>query len=390
MKRGAEPIQGSVSTVIMSLLILIVVIIMFMPPCERCRLLHDNNECLDECEGIIEYEDILLHEYPGDISEDEVKEYELGSLNLFFKDEPEIKTLSSSLKIERSIFGDSYQELSFRIDDIENLKDLTLYFNVLNPKGDLIIELNNHLIFNGFKRAGIAEVILPTDYISETNSLKISVTTGFLVKNHYTLNDVKIKKVYELRNSAGTKTFSVSSTEKKNIDDSELSFFMYCKELRGEGRFKLYFNNQELVNEPLICSGSKREIDLDDSDFETGRNVLEFVVDKGDFLFNDITVRNEFDESFDNQFEYEFDIDDDQDERIDDGEDVVLEMELDDINGVRKVADIKINGYVFEMNTDSDSFERDITKYIEEGNNDLEIIPKTDFEIIELTIKLED
>ncbi|MBU1245882.1 MAG: hypothetical protein ABIJ20_04890 [Nanoarchaeota archaeon] len=386
MGKDKEPIIGTAGGVIAGMITLMLFVIALMPPCDRCMLLNEDDECLDVCDDL-ELKDVLLLEYPGDLSDDQVKEYELGNINLFLKDEPELKTLASNLKIERSIFGDSSQELSFRVDDIENLKELMLYFSVLDPKGDLVIELNGNIVFNGFKRAGIVEVILPTDYIEENNNIKISVTSGFFVKNHYDLRDIKIKKVFEKKNSLAIETFRVSSSEKRNIKDAELSFFIYCKELDGYGRFKLYLNDKILVDEPLICSGGKKTINLDKDDFESGSNVLEFSIDNGDFMFNDITVRNEYDEGVENEYEYDFEVDTEQWDMIRDGDDVILEMEFD---GDRIVADIIINGYTIGIDTSSNSFEKDITQHIRKGDNDFKIIPNTDFEIDELKISLED
>jgi len=385
MKRGKEPIIGTAGGVIGSMITLILIVVALMPPCDRCKLLNDDDECLDICEDL-ESESILLLEHPGDLSDDDVKEYELGNINLFLKDEPELKTLASNLKVERSIFGNSYQELSFRVDDIENLKELSLYFSVLDPKGDLIIELNGNVVSNGFKRVGIAEVVLPIDYVEENNNLKISTTSGFFSKNHYDLRDIKVRKVFEKKNSVATETFRVSSSEKRNIKDSELSFFMYCKELDGHGRFKLYFNDKVLIDEPLVCYGGRRSIELNEDDFESGSNTLEFVIDNGDFMFNDVTVRNEYDEDVENEYEYDFEVDDEQYDRIRGGEDVILEIEFD---GDRIIAEVVINGYTIGIDTSSDSFEKDITSHIKKGDNEFKIIPDTDFEIDELKISLE-
>ena len=117
MGKDKEPIIGTAGGLIGSMITLIIIVVALMPPCDRCKILNvDDDECLDVCEGM-KFENILLLEYPGDLSDRDVKEYELGNVNLFLKDEPELKTLASNLKVERSIFGDSYQELFFKIDD---------------------------------------------------------------------------------------------------------------------------------------------------------------------------------------------------------------------------------------------------------------------------------
>jgi len=55
-----------------------------------------------------------------------------------------------------------------------------------------------------------------------------------------------------------------------------------------------------------------------------------------------------------------------------------------------KRADININDRFITLDDDERTFSKDITDYIKEGNNFIEIRPRTKLDIVELTIELED
>jgi len=389
MKRG----QGSAETVILLLAFFIAIYVLLIPPCDRCKLVNaDDTECDDVCEDVDEEdnEDILISEKIGGVSdtgEDQI-DHELDDVNLFLKTEPEIQNLASSLYITRTSFGTRSQDLTFRVDDLENLKSALLSFSVSNSDGQLFIELNENIIFSGFISSGQTKIVhLPISSLNEQNRIKIYVSSpgiAFWRTNRYTLNDLVLKKEFEEIHSSETRNFVISSSEEDALEESTLKYSIYCNELSGTAYFKIYLNNEMLTTYSLGCVTSNKRIEIDIDDFEEGENELKFVIDNGDFLITNIEIINNLDEEID--YIYDFDVSSNQYDSIVDGDkEARLELELGD---GKKKADIILNDNKIVLSTSSDEFEKDVSSYITEGTNIIEIIPETDFEIERLIIEL--
>ena len=68
--------------------------------------------------------------------------------------------------------------------------------------------------------------------------------------------------------------------------------------------------------------------------------------------------------------------------------DVFLKMDFP--NRDRKRADIYINGELLNLDTSSNDYDKDISGYVERGENELEIRPKIEFAVDMLVVKLEE
>ena len=381
-KKGAEPkLQGLV--ILIGILIILYTIV--MPPCERCQILGD--DCSDVCdEGLAE--GILLDVSPGnlDLDYDDTITHELDSVDLFIHDEPELVTLSNSLEIKNGLFGELDQELEFTLSELDTLNEIVLRFAVVEAKGDLIITLNGKQIFNQkLSENRIESIDLPKEYLEEENSLRLQVSPSglaFWSSNKYYLKDVKLKKEFELVHSFEVLDFSMSSSEKGSIEESELQFFVFCKGTAGESNvMKAYLNSNLIFSKLVPCNSEEYTIELEEEDFESGVNELKFSVSGGDYLISDIEIRNDVEGLV--YPSYSFYI---RNDVYEDADDYYLNLEM---FGDRKRADIIINDEIIEMNTENTYAQYSISRMIRKGNNFIEIRPDSDFNIDELKIVYE-
>jgi hypothetical protein len=381
-KKGAEPkIQG----LIILVAILMILYIIVMPPCDRCLILGE--DCEEECENEL-LKGVLLRVSPGDLDlEDGDKiTHTLESVDLFIHDEPEINTLSNSLNIKNGLFGELDQELEFSLSDADTLDKLSLSFAVIESKGNLILTLNGKQIFNQkISKNRIETIELPKEYLEESNKIRLQVSPPGLVfwsSNKYYLKDIKLRKEFELIHSSEVLDFSISSSERNSITNSELDFFIFCNGELGESNImKISLNNHLVFSKLIACMSEEYNIELDEEDFESGVNELRFSVTGGDYLISGIEITNEVEGRV--YPSYTFYV---RNEVYEDAADYYLMLEM---FGNRKRADIIVNDETIRLNTDTTFAEFDISRMVKKGNNFVEIRPDTDFSIDELKVGYE-
>jgi len=371
--------QANVSGFIILIGILIVLYVLLMNPCEKCLLL--DTECPDRCEESID-ETILLLENPGEVGYSDEIIHELDPINLYIKSEPESEHLANYLKISKGLFSDVDQELTFTMDNFDDLKSVYLSFFVSDSQGRLFIHLNGHQVFFGkITRGETKNIELPISYLKEVNKLELMVESPGLLfwkKNFYDLKDVEIDKEFEMIQSSGERSFVIGSNEKSSLDDVNLEYSLYCSSLEDEANLKVYLNNH-LVSSEIIsqCRETEESLEIDLDFVRTGKNLLKFLIDDGNFLISDIEFISYTDESI--LPSYSFDVG----SKI--GKNFKLGLVLSD-PGELKEGEIYINDDVFEFSTYNRISEFNINKFIKSGTNNIEIGLTDSFEIEELTI----
>ena len=164
-----------------------------------------------------------------------------------------------------------------------------------------------------------------------------------------------------------------------------------------------------------MCDAGKQTIDLPFRLFKDGENIIEFRIDKGNYQIEDLKLKIKLGEA---EFpRYNFEVDDDTyfeiftecyDACIDDCEDdcgsnedcdelcvndcrdecdrkeVVIKLKFDGEERARGA--ITINEFQINFNTVDSKYERTITESIRRGDNVIKIIPKSEFEIIDLRV----
>src|SRR3989344_5928160 len=254
--------------------------------------------------------------------------------------------LSNSLRVSRSLFSNNEREIVFNLDE-NKLNDLSLFFRVDDSRGRLNIFLNDNLVYSGDADSGDLPIKLPVSLLRSTNRLifELSSRGTFLTSDYFELDDVELIKKNKLETNAQSRRFNVDKDKLGN--DNELRFFVDCKELK-EANFSVDQGNYVLEDVKLV-------LDLK----EGNQPIYYFNVDK-DELDNEFTVKLD-----------------------------LLEIEDDDADIEGKRAEFLINSGRFSMFTERDVFEKDISDLIVQGENYIKVLPKNDFEIVNLQVVME-
>lgn len=381
-----EKTQGSLMVLIILIALFMVIYILVLPPSEREILLNQSFEDdLGDDKGEIKIEN-LLNEAPGLLfpitSNNQI--HSMNSINLFIKDEPAIKDISSGFTVSSSLFGNKEKEFTFSINDVEDLEELVLEFEADTSSGELIIEMNEKNVFQEVA-LGRIKVALPLDRIEKDNVLLFK-TSGlgavFWRLHEYTIRDVELKQVFERTNSEEIRSFVLNSNEFDNIDDAILKYSIFCN--KGQGILNIKMNGNLISSEFLLCKNNNKRVELSKNVLNSGENVVSFSLDNGDYLINNLLMETTLTKSEFKKYTFlltEKNVNNVLSEDLS----VVLDMGLGD--GL-KVADVLINGFTIILDTTDTRFTKDISQYVEEGENIIEIVPKREFEIRVLKVDL--
>jgi hypothetical protein len=147
------------------------------------------------------------------------------------------------------------------------------------------------------------------------------------------------------------------------------------------------FNQRNVFFGRIVCDAAEHRVELDDEFFVDGFNLVSFSVDQGNYVLEDVKLVLDLKEG--NQPIYYFNVDKDE---LDNEFTVkldLLEIEDDDADIEGKRAEFLINSGRFSMFTERDVFEKDISDLIVQGENYIKVLPKNDFEIVNLQVVME-
>ncbi|MBS3172271.1 hypothetical protein J4438_01655 [Candidatus Woesearchaeota archaeon] len=372
--------KGSIASLAIFIAVFIVVYLLLMPACDRCMLLKNEN-CQDYCNEPQKL-GTVLYDKPGDIEVKNSFTHELEPVSMYMKINPENEVLADSLVVSRSLFGTVDQDISFEIDDLDNLRSINLAFKSVSSKGKLFIELNGHNIFaEEIEGVEYKQIQLPITYLEPVNKLKIYTSSSGLAfwgKNEYELKSLELKKEFEIVQFTQSRVFSVSNKELNYLQSSSLQYSIVCSEAERQTILKIFLNDQQINSEFIMCESVDRNVAIQPSELVVGENKIDFVIDNGNFIFSPVRIINNLNQ--DTYPSYSFDIGDGE---FESAERYYLSFKM---AGDNKKAKIMLNDHEIQLDTSDNFYERDITTYVKKTNNFLEIIPDNLFKINELKI----
>jgi hypothetical protein len=387
---------GNVAVLVILMALFIVVYVMMLSPEDRNTLLFnqttDNQDAGDTGDtGSINNlaGKSILSQTPGKVTpfDDGKILHRISPVEVYIKDEPVVSDLSSMISVKKTFFSEKVETLSFKVESPEEAETATLYFNVKEGNGGLIVNVNGQKIFDSGV-SGIGSIVIPAHILKEDNVIILkssSVGANIFGKNCYTLTDIKARIKYELVNAEEKRTVILGAGE---TGDGKLDYFLYCKEANDGDRLRVFVNEKVVSDSVVSCISGERNIEINRKDLLEGKeNEINFVIEGGNFLLNDIKL--EVESETPGYVEYKFPITEKEykevyGERID----AVLKMEFS--GDLERKATITVNGNEISLDTDEISYEKDITRFIKEGNNYIRITPKREFIIDSLDITFED
>jgi hypothetical protein len=176
--------------------------------------------------------------------------------------------------------------------------------------------------------------------------------------------------------------FTVSATEKYNLESARLQFLPRCTPAEV-GTLDIFINNRKVYSAIPDCGTTNRQA-LSTADMTAGKNTIIFKTTRGDYSIENIKVTPDLRDvtSF---IEY-FEVAPDQFEDLLEGARRVY-LEIDFVDDAKtKRAKLNFNGHLTFINQKSPHYTRLVSPWVEEGNNYIEITPETTLNIVELRV----
>ena len=381
-KRGADilPAANQIAVLLLLMVVVIVGFIVLMPPEDRDALLGEDSGSTDN-DGTSGTSN-LLTEYPGELdsSSSSTQVKELDPIRIYSTIETDSTTLANSLKISRSLIQNNYKSITFDLDNLDELDELSVVFLITESKGDLNVKLNGNVVYEGELSSSELPLILPTNYLFDNGNI-IEFSSSFpgwniFSADYYLLQDVSLVEEYLVEETSKERTFYVSDIS--DLKSAELSYFITCND-DEEGMLQIYLNNRQVFNDNVFCEYlDGRELGLSISDLSS-YNTLRFEIDDGDYNIEEIEI--EFETKGSNYPTYSFDIDSDLYDQIETGEkEIYLELSFSDDSSEKK-ASVYVQDYSFTFDTNDDEYQKKISSYVDSGVNVIKVVPTRDIDV---------
>ena len=339
------------------------------------------------------YENVrtLLVESPGIVRPftEEVGAQPISSVKLFTNQETDVSTIASSLLLKKSVFSSYGKNAIFNIDNLDDIESANLYFLVVDQKGRLKVYLNNELIYNSIVNQNALPIKLPKDSLRERNTLTLEAESPgfkFLTTNYVELKDVQVVKKFNVANKVEQRSFMLTESEASSITKASLNYFINCLTVGEAGALNIYLNERLASTRFVVCDARPVFLDLDTSYMQTGRNVIKFEIDRGDYVIEQILLQKLYEQK--GYPIFFFPVQGAEAIALEDGAaSAALFMKFKD-DGFRKKATVLVNGVPVYLDTYSNEFAFDVSDFLIEGENFVKVMPNTEFEVLDLEVAL--
>lgn len=394
-KKGQTTVNaGNAAVFILLLTMMLVVYILLLPPSEREDLLRGNEtDDNGDDDDLDDAETLLLEENPGRLDFLSSREYEhdIPSFYLYKTTNSEEIRNVNPFMVRNAVFDKKGHNLSFRITDLENTKNVLLSFSADKHVGILTIILNGQKIFESdISSYTVEPVSLPHEFLKQENVLEFSVSEvgwRFWKTNEYQLGGVRIiGDVTDTSRQESRNTFYVTGIEKNNAERTLIKYSPECSP-NSVGNLGVYVNNQNVFSGVPDC-GVLNTHEFSPGLLFDGSNSVIFKTEEGSYLIDLIQIKTKLRDS--PYVVYYFELNSSQyDDVLDDKIDINLTFEFVE-KGNLKEAKLIINGHETGIYTKERIYSRIIDAYIQRENNAIKIVPKETLDIVNLQVKIED
>jgi len=390
MRKGQSGINAAILIAI--ILGLIVLYVVYLPTSEREKLLL--NKTTTNGNGEEEDEDVLLLEFPKSLDKiSRIDEKELPNVYLFKSTQAKEIEKINPLVVRNGVFDKKDKITTFIIDNTDNVDNILLSFTAKKRKGILMIKLNGISIYEGEVASEVAEPVkLRKSLLEKENTLEFSVSSvgfRFWTTNEYSLENIKIiGDITDATRQKSQNVFSLRQTEYNNLEKVTLKFIPYCGNVGEVGMLDISVNNHNIFSAVPICDDPYKLQAVPLGTLNAGENFIVFSTSRGSYSIEQIRLDFEVEDT--KKKIYYFEINQTVWDDIEDNDrKVMLKLEFVD-DDENKRADISINGHLTSVDQEEVSYSKNIRNWVELGNNYVEIRPRTDLEIRELRVEMED
>jgi hypothetical protein len=375
------------------ILLLIIFYIILLPPEEREELLGDEGAKGGKGETKQTQKNVtLLSVNPGriDFLELDEVEHDIPSFTLFKTTEAKEIKKENPFIIRNGLFDKKFKNFTFNIENLDNVDNVLFSFRLKKHKGILTIKLNGNNIFeNEITTVNVEPIILSKDFLRNKNTLSFSVSgvgIKFWTTNEYSFTDIKITAdITDISRQESRNVFFVTEKELTNIEKATLKFNPDCR-LIDVGILDIALNRRNIYSAVPDC-GTLNKIEFSPGLIDIGENNIVFKTNKGSYLIDQIQVKTKLIEP---TFPiYYFEVNETISNSIINGTaDITLLIDFVD-DDESKNLDLNINGHLTNIDQTEPHYDRRINSWVDEGNNYIEIRPKTTLNIVNLRVEVD-
>ncbi len=372
---------GGTAAFVALLTLLIILWILFLPPGERDKILNNDTSS----EAAAERSNLLLEEFPKTLFVEKQSEFvhTVNTVNLYVVDEDQVLKRRDAILVEGKT--DSFR-IAFHIDEPKNVLNAKLAYTVESHSGVLEILLNDQVIFSG-EVTRVAPDPISLDNLEEDNILEFRVSEPgwqFWKVSSYQLRDVRIiASVRNQNNREASTQFSITYTP-ENVAKSDLRYIPNCDQA-SVGSLTISINDRVITSKVPEC-GIPDTVDIDPKILVKGTNIISFSSETGAISIDNIRVHSEVDQP---TFPiYYFELNQSNFRKVENNQkNVRLTMKF--AGDKTKRGTININNRKLSFNQDTNAYSKDISQYVIEDNNFIQIIPEQTLDVLEMRVRLE-
>jgi hypothetical protein len=391
-KRGASPPSGAAAGSVIGLITLLLVFyIIFIPPADRRDLLYGDNTSSIAGNASANAKVLLLASI-GKLDYQSESTFDHTVPNVYLVETKNAQALEkfNSFVVSHGWFVDEKRTETFTVEQPDLASNIKLVFDAPTRKGILMVKLNGRVVYEGRPDAiNVAPIELKREQLRGDNTLEFSVSgvgLAFWRVNEYEITNAQvIADITDTAKQESSNIITLDPTEARNLKSATLTYFPICTPSQV-GALEIYLNNQRISASVPDCETVNR-LELDPTDLQLGRNSLYFSITKGSYRIEQIKIRTELKEGA--SFIDYFDLNgtafrDVQDKR----KKLLLHIDFVDDNEEKK-AEVNVNGKRDFIDQRGPSYERDISNSAVDGNNYVELVPKSDLNVVKLEVRIE-
>jgi hypothetical protein len=388
-KRGQSS-PTNVATLIAIIGAAIIVYILMLPPQDRADLLGQNDSTLNG--GRKTNISILLEQEPGTLEylQNDIVEIEFPSFNLYTRTDAVTLAEFDSVFLKKSLFDKQFVNKTFEVDDLRFTDNILLSFFAKKFDGRLTIRLNGNILLDRMlDTSSPGPVQLPKEMLKkDINVIEFEISgpgLEFWKSNEYLLEDIKITAdVTDTSGQENKQVFLLTEKEKRLLEYAELVIIPDCQQTEV-APLEIYINKKLIYSSVPDCGVRMPIPQITEDKLKEGDNYITFRSDKGSYLIYGVKLKLKLEEPI--YPTYFFQVSNNEylnakNKKADLNLSIVFPNKIDYKKGV-----VLVNEIILEIETKDNYYVRDIRPYIREGNNAVEIRPKTnELDVVELKV----
>lgn len=390
--RSKRAQSGSAATVVGIIALLLVFYILFIPPADRAALLYGTDENGTYIGGTTHTNRTLLLANVGKLDYIAEDSYDHLVPNVILTETKgaQVLTTFSPFVLRHGLFENEPHSATFNILDPDKTGNVMLVFEAPVREGVLTVVLNDQVIFEGALDSQTpAPIALRRAQLGASNTLRFETSGSGLAV--WSVNEMRLTNIHIIGDVSdaslqrSTSTFTLLDEEARNMKKATLFFYPVCE--RGTvGLLDAHINDAKVFSGKPDCEQINM-IELDTDAMHSGANTLGLRVTAGNARIENIRIKTELKDTK-SYIDY-FELNASDMARIDDGRrKAVIHVKFVD-DGEDKIGTVNVNGHLSNFDQRNASYSKDISMYVQEGNNYLALRPESVLNIVKLDVRLE-